>query len=36
MTPLACGCPGTNVRTIERIETEPTTDTDNRPSELRQ
>ena len=36
MSALACGCPGANVRTIEKNETEETTYTDNRPSELRQ
>ena len=36
MSKLACGCPGANVRTIERKETEETTSTDSRPSELRQ
>ena len=36
MSTLACGCPGANVRTIERKETEETTYTDSRPSELRQ
>ena len=36
MSTLACGCPGANVRTIERNETEEVTYTDSRPSELRQ
>lgn len=36
MSKLACGCPGANVRTIERPETETTTPTGNRSSELRQ
>ena len=37
MSKLACGCPGANVRTLDRPETEPTTVyTDSRPSELRQ
>ncbi len=37
MTNLACGCPGTHVRTIERNDTVvPATETGNRPSELRQ
>jgi hypothetical protein len=36
MSALACGCPGANVRTIERTEKEETVYTDNRPSELRQ
>ena len=36
MSKLACGCPGANVRTIERKKTEETTSTDSRPSELRQ
>lgn len=36
MNKLACGCPGANVRTIERKETKETTYTDSRPSELRQ
>ena len=36
MTNLACGCPGSQVRTIEKNETAPTTQTGNRPSELRQ
>jgi len=36
MSTLACGCPGANVRTIEKPETENVTYTDNRPSELRQ
>ena len=36
MNILACGCPGANVRTIEREETEEVTYTDSRPSELRQ
>ena len=36
MNKLACGCPGANVRTIERKETEEVTYTGSRPSELRQ
>ena len=36
MSKLACGCPGANVRTIEKKETAETTSTENRPSELRQ
>ena len=36
MTNLACGCPGSHVRTIEKIETALTSETGNRPSELRQ
>ena len=36
MSKLACGCPGANVRTIERTESKETNDTANRPSELRQ
>lgn len=36
MSALACGCPGANVRTIEKKETETTAYTDSRPSELRQ
>jgi len=36
MSTLACGCPGANVRTIERNEKEEVTYTDSRPSELRQ
>jgi len=36
MSSLACGCPGANVRTIEKPETEDVTYTDSRPSELRQ
>ena len=36
MNTLACGCPGTNVRTIEKNETVETVYIDNRPSELRQ
>jgi len=36
MNKLACGCPGANVRTIERREPEEATYTDSRPSELRQ
>ena len=36
MNTLACGCPGANVRTIEKPETEVVTYTDSRPSELRQ
>jgi hypothetical protein len=36
MSKLACGCPGANVRTVEKKETEETSSTENRPSELRQ
>jgi hypothetical protein len=36
MTNLACGCPGSQVRTIEKEQTTETTETGNRPSELRQ
>lgn len=36
MSKLACGCPGANVRTIERNQTENLTCTDSRPSELQQ
>ena len=36
MSTLACGCPGANVRSIEKPETEDVTYTDSRPSELRQ
>jgi len=36
MSTLACGCPGSNVRTIEKNEIEETVYTDIRPSELRQ
>jgi hypothetical protein len=36
MSTLACGCPGANVRTIEKPETEEVTYTNSRPSELRQ
>lgn len=36
MSKLACGCPGANVRTIEKKETAETTSTASRPSELRQ
>lgn len=36
MKNLACGCPGANVRTIERPETPETQTTESRPSELRQ
>ena len=36
MTNLACGCPGSQVRTIEKQQTAETTETGNRPSELRQ
>ena len=36
MSTLACGCPGANVRTIEKPETENVTYTNSRPSELRQ
>jgi hypothetical protein len=36
MTNLACGCPGSHVRTIEKNETTATSESGNRPSELRQ
>lgn len=36
MSKLACGCPGANVRTIEKKESEVTTSSESRPSELRQ
>jgi hypothetical protein len=36
MTTLACGCPGSQVRTIEKNDIAPTSESDNRPSELRQ
>lgn len=36
MSKLACGCPGANVRTIEKNTTGETTSTESRPSELRQ
>jgi hypothetical protein len=36
MSKPACGCPGANVRTIEKKETEEKTSTESRPSELRQ
>ena len=36
MTTLACGCPGTQVRTIERPTTETAQSADQTPSELRQ
>jgi hypothetical protein len=36
MNTLACGCPGANVRSIDRNETAETVNTENRPSELRQ
>ncbi|MDO9080534.1 MAG: iron-sulfur cluster-binding oxidoreductase [Desulfuromonadales bacterium] len=36
MTNLACGCPGSQVRTIEKNDNATTTETGNRPSELRQ
>lgn len=36
MTNLACGCPGSHVRTIEKNDTAATSETGNRPSELRQ
>ncbi len=36
MSKLACGCPGANVRTIEKKETTEATSTESRPSELRQ
>ena len=36
MSKIACGCPGANVRTIEKKETAENTSTESRPSELRQ
>ena len=36
MSKLACGCPGANVRTIEKKEVAENTSTESRPSELRQ
>lgn len=36
MSQLACGCPGANVRTIERNATVEATHAESRPSELRQ
>ena len=36
MTTLACGCPGSQVRTIEKNDTAATSESGNRPSELRQ
>jgi hypothetical protein len=36
MSKLACGCPGANVRTIEKKETIEAASTESRPSELRQ
>jgi len=36
MSTLACGCPGSQVRTVERTENTNTTQAGNRPSELRQ
>jgi len=36
MSKTACGCPGANVRTIEKKETAENTSTESRPSELRQ
>jgi len=36
MSTLACGCPGANVRTVEKKESPETTQSGNRPSELRQ
>ncbi|MBE0575306.1 MAG: iron-sulfur cluster-binding oxidoreductase [Desulfuromonadales bacterium] len=36
MNKLACGCPGANVRTLEKKDSEETTSTESRPSELRQ
>ncbi|MDH3453876.1 MAG: iron-sulfur cluster-binding oxidoreductase [Desulfuromonadales bacterium] len=36
MSKLACGCPGANVRTIEKKATEEVTSSESRPSELRQ
>ena len=36
MSKLGCGCPGANVRTLEKKETTETTSTESRPSELRQ
>ena len=34
MSKLACGCPGANVRTIERNHTDEITSTDNRTSDV--
>jgi hypothetical protein len=36
MSKIACGCPSANVRTIEKKDTDETTSTESRPSELRQ
>ena len=36
MSTLACGCPGSQVRTIEKIDNTHTSQDGNRPSELRQ
>lgn len=36
MTTLACGCPGSQVRTIEKNDTATSSESGNRPSELRQ
>ena len=36
MSKLACGCPGSNVRTVEKTESKETSESGNRPSELRQ
>lgn len=36
MSKLACGCPGANVRTIEKKENTEATSTESHPSELRQ
>ena len=36
MSKLACGCPGANVRTIEKKETVEGSSSESRPSELRQ
>jgi len=36
MSHLACGCPGSQVRTIEKSDVDTTTQAGNRPSELRQ
>ncbi len=36
MSNLACGCPGSNVRTVEKTESKESSESGNRPSELRQ
>jgi hypothetical protein len=36
MSKLACGCPGSNVRTVEKTESKESSESGNRPSELRQ